>query len=230
MPKFWKILIVVILIAISVFFIVKQFQGIDIDKELEAMKESLITDPVVNVTDLTDEQLQNFLDTFEKAKQDVIGADFDTLQGVNAVAFIKQSLGDFEGAIIAYEYGNLIRPRNSLTFSNLATLYHFDFQDFEKAEKNYLISIANDPDDILTIRNLYELYFYALEDNKKTEGLLLNSIKNNPEVADLYSLSGSFYRDIGETVKAIEMFERHLELNPSSTAVRQALEKLRADE
>ena len=112
----------------------------------------------------------------------------------------------------------------------ILTLYHFDFQDFEKAEKNYLISIANDPDDILTIRNLYELYFYALEDNKKTEGLLLNSIKNNPEVADLYSLSGSFYRDIGETVKAIEMFERHLELNPSSTAVRQALEKLRADE
>ncbi len=228
MGKTVKIAIALILVAAAGFFTYREFsKTVPQDADLEALKASIIAEAKITKTDLTEEQRDKYLEQLKTAREAVINANFDTLQGINDVAILKQYLGDYEGAIDAWEYANIIRPQNSLSFSNLAALYHFELQEYDKAEKNYLISIANDPDDIPTIRNLFELYFYALKDNGKAEALLLDSIKNNPEAADLYSLTGSFYQQIGNKEKAIEYYQKHLELNPTNEAVRRELEKLK---
>ncbi len=229
MAKTVKIVIALIFVAVAGFFVYNEFgKTAPQDADLETLKESIIAEPKVAKADLTDEQKNKYLEAFKKAREEIIKANFDSLNGVNDIALLKQYLGDYEGAIDAWQYANIIRPQNSLSFSNLAALYHFDLHEYDKAEKNYLISIANDPDDILTIRNLYELYFDALKDNAKAEALLLDAIENNPTVADLYALTGSFYQQTGNKEKAVEYYKKHLELNPNNEAVRRELQNLQS--
>ena len=44
-------------------------------------------------------------------------------------------IGDYEGTRDAWEYAGAIRPRNSLSFGNLADLYGYYIKDFSLAEK-----------------------------------------------------------------------------------------------
>lgn len=228
MNKIIKIIIALILLAAAGFFVYQKFTGNETaDDELEKMKQSILTEPKVNAADLPEDQKNKYLEQYAKARQELIQSNLDSLQGVNAVAQIKRMLGDIDGAITAWEYANIIRPKNSLSFSNLAALYHYDLKQYDKAEKNYLISIVNDPDDVPTIRNFFELYFYSLSDNVKAEALLLDSISNNPTAADLYSLTGKFYADAGNSEKAIEYYQKHLEIKPDNEAVRREVERLK---
>ncbi|TSA45464.1 hypothetical protein D4R52_02405 [bacterium] len=227
MMKYWKIIILIILAAVAGWFLVKKFQKPpQKGDDLTAMKNSVVADPVVIGANLTDAQKTKFLADFKAAKKAVVDANFDTLQSLNDLALAKQHLGDLQGAITAWEYTNIIRPKNSLSFANLAALYHYDLHDFAKAEENYKIALENDPADMLTTRNFFELYHYAMKDNAKTEALLMQSIQQNPTAVDLYSLTGSFYEDIGNTQKAIEYYKKYLEINPSNQNVIKALDRL----
>ena len=227
MKKLGKILIAVILIAAAGFFLYRELTKKPPIDELESYRQSIVADPKVGSgLDLTEEQKNNYLQQFKKAKEEVLKANLDTLQGLNEIAQLKRILGDIEGAITAWEYANIIRPQNSLSFANLAALYHYDLKQYDKAEKNYLISISNDPDDMPTIRNFFEFYFYSLKDNAKAEALLLESIEPNKENPDIYALTGSFYADTGNVQKAIEFYKKSLELNPGNQAVRQEIQRL----
>lgn len=231
MGKYLKIAIILLLIAGAVFAFTKLKKSGDSSPDLRGMKDSIAADPVVNVKPgaMTPEQVEQRLAKFRFARDQVALADFDSLQGLNEIALIKQQLGDLEGARIAWEYANIIRPKNSLSFSNLAALYHFDLKQYGEAEKNYLISIANDPDDLPTIRNFFEFYYYAVKDNAKAEALLLESIEDNPNEPDLYALLATFYRDTASREKAIEYYKKHLELNPGNEAVKRELSKLESE-
>jgi len=229
--QFINILVVVIVIVAG-FFIFKQFNQpaepiAPKTVDLTPLKQSLATRPTVGEVELPQAKIDQYLSQYDAALEQVKKVNFDTLQGVNQIAQIKKSLGDYDGAIKAWQYANAIRPKNSLSFSNLASLYQYDLHEFDKAETQYQISIANDPGDISTIRNFYELYFYDLKDNSKAESLLLDSIKKNPDNADLLSLTGRFYADTGDNAKAIEYYQKHLELSPGNTAARKEIERLR---
>lgn len=222
------VIVLLILVGAGLAYFASQ-KPPDGEQDLAAMKDSIARDPAVSGNiNLTAEQIDQRLAKFRTARDQVVAANFDTLQGVNEIALLKQQLGDLEGARIAWEYAGIIRPQNSLSFANLAALYHFDLQQYENAEKNYLISIANDPDDLPTIRNFFELYFYAVKDNTKAEALLLSAIADNPAQADLFALTGSFYRDTGNIDKAIEYFQKSLEINPGNQAVRNEIARLQA--
>lgn len=231
MSKTWKTILIILIMGLLGFLVYQSFTKPQPPEEpdLKAMRNSIAADPVINAPNLSEEQKNKYLLEFQKAREEVIKANFDILQGINDIALLKQYLGDLDGAITAWEYANIIRPLNSLSFSNLAALYHFDLHEYGLAEKNYLISIANDPDDIPTIRNLYELYHDALKDAAKAEALFLKSIEENPAVADLYALAGSFYQEIGNKTRAIEYYQKNLELSPGNEAVKRELQKLQAE-
>lgn len=227
MSKQAKIAIALVLIAVGGFFLYKQFAGEgEVASDLEAMKESIAAPAKVEAADLTEEQKAALLDNLKKAQDSLVNFNFDHLQSVNAVGVYKKSLGDIEGAITAWEYANIIRPKNSLSFSNLAALYHYDLKQYDKAEENYLISLANDPDDINTIRNFFELYYYSIKDNAKAEGLLLKSIEENPEAADLHAVLAGFYEDQGDKVRAIEHYKKVLALKPDNEPVKKKVAEL----
>lgn len=227
--KYLKIIIAVILVAVAGFFIYRQLGKKSAEDTAERMKASIIAPAKVTATDLNDEQKNKFLQRLKDAQDGVRNSNFDNLQSLNAVGQYKKQLGDIEGAITAWEYANLIRPKNSLSFSNLAALYHYDLKDYSKAESNYLISIANDPDDVNTIRNLFELYYYSVKDNAKAEALLLQSIEANPKAADLYALLANFYAETGNPQKALEYYRKNLELNPKNEGARKEVERLQKE-
>lgn len=229
MAKNFKIIIAILILSTVGYVTYQKVSNKDsADQDLEAMKNSIVAEPRVAVTDLTPEQKDKFLQQLKDAQAAVVKFNFDNLQAVNDVARLKKALGDFEGAITAWEYANLSSPKNSLSFSNLAALYHYDLKEYDKAETNYLISISNDPDDINTIRNLFEMYYYAIKDLTRAEALLLESIENNPEAVDLYALAGSFYAEIGRNDKALEYYEKALGLNPNNQAIKKEIERLKA--
>lgn len=230
--KYLKILIVVIILAAAGFFLSKQLGKQQPVSDIEAMKQSLLAPANIKAQNLTAELKEKYLSRLKAAQDQLIEFNFDNLQIVDQVAQYKKYLGDIDGAITAWEYANHIRPQNSLSFSNLAALYHFDLKQYDKAEKNYLISIANDPDDINTIRNLYELYTTAAIDNAKAEALLLAAIDENqssPDKAvDLYALAGSFYAENGNNLKALEYYRKVLEINPKNEPVKKEIARLEA--
>jgi tetratricopeptide (TPR) repeat protein len=223
--------VIIVTVLIAGFFLIKNNIGnkqTDNDQlDLSAMEQAISAKPVVSATDLTKENIDKYLGQFDTVIQQVEAVNYNTLQGVNTIAQLKRILGDIDGAIIAWEYANIIRPGNSLSFSNLAALYHFDLMEYDKAEEQYMISVANDTDDLPTIRNFFELYHYSLKDDVKAEDLLLESIAQNPEAADLYSLTGRFYTEIDNLPKAIEYYEKHLELNPENEAAQREIERLK---
>lgn len=221
-----KIITILILVAAAVFFVYQQLVTKPPRDETEKMKQSIIAQAKVTVTDLNDEQKDKYLKKLKDAQENAAKFNFDDLQAINAVGQYKKLLGDVEGAITAWEYANFTHPKNSLSFSNLAALYHYDLKDYSKAETNYLISIANDPDDINTIRNLFELYYYSIKDNAKAEALLSSSIEANPNAADLYALLANFYYKTGKPAKALKYYRKTVELNPRNEGARKEIERL----
>ena len=227
MSKRFKIILAILILAAAGYFGYQKMNRQNQDRDIEAMKSSIVAEPKIAVSDITPQQKEKLLKQLKDAQNTLIGFNFDNLQAVNDVARLKKALGDIDGAITAWEYANIIRPNNSLSFSNLAALYHYDLKDYEKAERNYLISIANDPDDINTVRNLFEMYYYAVKDNTKAEALLLGSIENNPESSDLFALTGSFYAETDRIDKAIEYYEKALALSPNNQAIKKEIERLK---
>ena len=96
----------------------------------------------------------------EEQKQEIYRAIGNHGKGVNEnpdyfngwiqVGLLKKVIGDFEGASDAWEYAGLIRPQNSVSFSNLGELYWRYLRDYPKSEANFKISLANKPDDAAT--------------------------------------------------------------------------------
>ncbi len=232
--KYLKILVVVIILAVIGYFLNTQLGKREPASDAEAMKQSLLAPANIKAQNLTPELKEKYLAILKTAQDELVKFNFDNLQTVDLIAQYKKLLGDIDGAITAWEYANLIRPQNSLSFSNLAALYHFDLKEFDKAEKNYLISIANDPDDINTIRNLYEMYTTATMDMARAEGLLLSAIEDNQstpsKAVDLYALAGSFYAENGSNAKAIEYYRKVLEINPKNEAVKKEIARLEAEQ
>jgi tetratricopeptide (TPR) repeat protein len=58
---------------------------------------------------------------------------------------IKKFFNNYTGARDAWEYANIIAPKNSSAYYNLGGLYGAYLKDFKKAEERYLTAIENDP-------------------------------------------------------------------------------------
>ncbi|MEW5907575.1 MAG: hypothetical protein AB1643_00085 [Patescibacteria group bacterium] len=105
----------------------------------------------------------------------------------------RKIIGDYEGAVEAWEYVSVVSPKNSTSFHNLGDLYAFYLKDYQKAEKNFLIAIENNPSQIFSYRSLYELYRYAMKDDEKAKEILKKGIEINPDTSqDLKNLLDRF--------------------------------------
>lgn len=197
-------------------------------KEQE-IRNKILADPRILVENLSEQDLTNLLENFRRAKEQIVKTDFDSPQALHEIATIKKQLGDFEGAVLAWEYLGEIRPKSSLSFFHLGLLYHYELPDKTKAETKYLTALANDPKDIEIIRNLFEFYFRVLGDKAKAEALLSKSLEENPKSAELYVIGGNFYAHLGQKEKALDFYNKHLELNPNNGAVEKEVERLASE-
>lgn len=81
----------------------------------------------------------------------------------------RKSIGDYEGAREIWEYAGLLRPKNSLSFSNLAVLYGYYLQNNTQAEKNFLQAIENEPLNPYHYLKVIDFYKEAMNDEAKVQ-------------------------------------------------------------
>ncbi len=162
-----------------------------------------------------------------------IRENYDNLDAWNSLGQLRKVIGDYEGARDAWEFGSLIRPKNSLTFHNLGDLYGLYLNDLEKAKENYLQSVANDPENIPAYINLAELYWNAGEPKyqRQVPGFLMDGLENNLLAENripLLARLAKYYSEIGENQKAIDYYEEVLSLDPSvANIVQPEIDRLR---
>jgi len=180
-------------------------------------------DPYANIfefkivkTDLTDFEKDKYQKQFEAAVL-ALTEQPDQLDGWLTLGRVKKNLGDFKGAELSWFKANEYRPKNSISFGNLADLYTNFTKEYDKAEAAYIQAIQNslgEEHNAALYRNFYSFYFYNLEDNQKAEATLKEGIENNPGSSELLVLLADFYKKTSQNDQAIEYYQKALTLDP----------------
>lgn len=97
-------------------------------------------------------------------------------------------IGDYRGTVDAWTYASLLRPADSLSFSNLADLYAYFLQDPTSAEKNFLLAIEKDRYTPYHYQRAYSFYTDVKKDPVKALAVVKDGIKWNPSSGELASL------------------------------------------
>ncbi|MBU2109622.1 hypothetical protein KKB71_01520, partial [Patescibacteria group bacterium] len=121
------------------------------------------------------ETIIDIQDIIQKLKE-----DYDNMQLWLQLGLLRKLLGDYDGAIEAWQFVNLIRPNNFVSFGNLGDIYSLYLSDKKKAEENYLKALENGPDQIYLYEKVYEFYRYTIKDNAKVKEILKKGIDLNP--------------------------------------------------
>ncbi len=112
-------------------------------------------------------------------------ANSDDFMSWIELGLYRNSVGDYEGARIVWEYASAIRPKNSLSFGNLGFLYGYHLNDPVRAEKNYLQAIQNDPKMAYLYVQLAEFYRDVAKNMAKARAIIERGVRNNPDNAEL---------------------------------------------
>lgn len=121
----------------------------------------------------------------------------------------RKAIGDYEGAVEAWEYVNKISPKNNVSFYNLGDLYHFYLKEFAKSEQNFFTSRKNSPSYVPVYRALHELYIYSYKQNTSlAEDILLEGLKNTGNDLDLQVLLAGYYKGKGAIENARTYYKK----------------------
>ncbi len=101
------------------------------------------------------------------------------------LGIFRKAIGDYGGALDAWEYAGSIRPQNSLSFSNLGVLYGYYLNDPLKAEKNFLTAITNDPKSTVLYIKIADFYIEVMDDIQKARDILMKGIEEKAGEGDL---------------------------------------------
>lgn len=197
-------------------------------KQVAEEENGLLSFKIVK-QDLSEEEKTDYLNKFHEAKES-LEQNPDQFDLWLSLGMLKKYVGDYEGAEKVWIHVGEIRPKNSISFGNLADLYTNFLKDYNKAIIAYQTAIANstgEAGNFRFYRDFFELYRSYLNDKAAAEGILLEGIEKNPANPELPILLAGFYRDEGNKEKAIEYFEKALELDPQDELVKAELEKLK---
>lgn len=185
----------------------------------------------INIVDQTlpPEKRDAYVAEFNKVHE-TLSENPDLFNSWMELGAIKKQLGDYKGAEEIWLHATDLRPKNSLSYNNLADLYSNFLKDYDKAIPNYEMAIKNsigEPINVSYVRNFFEFYYYYVKDNTKAEQVLLSGVENNPKSADMLNLTASFYQDQGSKSKALEYYQRALEADSSDQSIKDAIDKLK---
>lgn len=176
----------------------------------------------------TEEQKKQIFDQISTEAQ-AVKLDPIHFQGWINLGLLKKTIGDFEGARDVWEYASLIEPLNSLSFSNLGELYWRYLHEYQKSEANLRASIEHKPDDIQNYVSLAELYHYSYKEKYElADDVLLDGLKANLDNGTLMRRLAYLYEQRKEWDKALEWWEKVLNLSPDDEEVKRSIEKVKA--
>src|SRR3989344_7349091 len=106
---------------------------------------SIINKPVVVTANALPDSVKN--EALKKLEElaIMIREDYDYSNQWYDLGAYRKLLGDYAGAIDAYDFVTLIRPNDVISYMNLGEIYAVYLKNYGQAEKNYLQAIKNDP-------------------------------------------------------------------------------------
>ena len=104
----------------------------------------------------------------------MIREDYDYSNQWYDLGAYRKLLGDYAGAIDAYDFVTLIRPNDVISYMNLGEIYAVYLKNYGQAEKNYLQAIKNDPTKASSYMYLSSLYSIYPDKEDQEETILLD--------------------------------------------------------
>ncbi len=117
----------------------------------------------------------------------------DSNVSVNWIALgtYRKNIGDYDGALEAWNYAIYLSPSNSVVYNNIGDLYAYFLKDNVLAEKNLLKAIDVAPKDIYSYFKMSEFYVDILKNQSAARAIVKKGIKENPDSVELKSLFSS---------------------------------------
>lgn len=194
------------------------------DPALKAQAMKIIARPIVVKSALTEAAKKDIIEKIEGVKKEITQNYNQDTPWVMLGAY-RKVLGDYDGAIEAWNFLTIIRPKGYLAFHNLGSLYGYELRNYPKSEQNFLKSIQNEPRNLDAYSQLVTVY--ETYNPTKIEPFLLSSIKSRPNEPLLKILLGQYYAKAGNKVEALKYLEEALKLDPNNTALKAEINQLK---
>jgi len=173
-----------------------------------------------------------YKEDFEKATED-LRKDENNYEALLVVARIRAWSGDYDGAIKIYEKMSTIKEGDILPYFNRGEIYH-SIKNYDKAGEMYEKVIEINPKWVNAYREIFSLYRFELTHkyDENIEAILISGLEKSKDLggegySDYYAMLGIYHKDKRETEKAIENFEKVIELDPTNVGAKSELEELK---
>lgn len=121
------------------------------------------------------------LQTFLKANPTVFAAWVD-------LGALQKNAGDYDGAILSWEYASKLEPKDFVALGNIGNLYGFYIKNVGMSDTYYRKAISRAPGESYLYAQLAEVYQYIGKNIGKTKAVLnegLKAIPNDPNLTYL---------------------------------------------
>ncbi len=228
MSKKAIIIVVVLLAAIGGGFYYYKYYQQNNQKEnhVELTPENLLT-LQIKKDNLSPELLSAYQARFEELKI-ALKQNPDSFGDWLTLAILKKTVGDLEGARDIWLYGAKIRPQSSSPWASLGDLYANFLNDPAQAEIAWKKAIELEPTDYTFYIALAELYRYKITGKEALyEQIMLDAIKLFPDNPNLVAPLAAYYRETKQTQKAIEYYEKLIQMDPTNQYAKDDLAELK---
>ena len=197
------------------------------NQELKALAEKIIGSPIVVSAQLSDGSKKQAIDKLNETIS-IIRQNYDYPNAWYDLGAYRKLIGDYDGAIDAWNFIGLIRPKDYILYNNLGDLYSFVLKDYVKGEANFLKAISNNPENVNGYTQLATLYEYAYkEKSAEAEIILLLGIKSNSKDVGLKITLAQYYERNNRKADALKYFEEAAKLDPANNSLQEEVSRLK---
>ncbi len=138
----------------------------------------------------------------------------DYLAGWLQLGILRKFIGDYDGAVEAWKYASVIRPKEPISYNNLGDIYGNYLHDPKQAEIYMKKAVELEPGAASVYRNLHDLYYFSFKDKDKGMGVLLKGLEKLPTDTGLMVILAGDYLDKGDKINAKKYYDQALALDP----------------
>ena len=135
--------------------------------------------PIVVTANLSESIKENSLKHIKALIED-LKKNPDLYSSWLELGIYRKIIGDYEGAIHAWQYASLLRPNNAVAYGNLANIYIFELSNYKKGEQYLLKAISLAPNQVIYYEQAYEFYRFIVKDTDKARRILEDGVSANP--------------------------------------------------
>lgn len=148
---------------------------VSLEKPASGLKIPDLDRPIKITANLTDDERQKATLDIEEIVGTLKG-NSDYFDGWLQLGILRKMMGDYEGAVEAWEFAGVIRPKSTISFLNLADLYAFYIRNNALAEKSFAKAISADPKNGFAYFQAASFHRDVLQDTAKAKEILERGI------------------------------------------------------